>query len=123
MTRLQPVVLSSEPLALYLLKALRRPLQLARSLIIHPLRMFMHPQLILLALLPHPLPLHDILSEDLGYAFHVFECVRGVHGAGLELGVEGVAGEFAGGAEGGVVIYMVLMSDWCNLEGEGSCAG
>ena len=88
----------SELRILDLLEALRSPPQLPRRLIVHPLRVLRKPQLILLVL-AHLLPLHQILPQNLRNALRVLDGLRGLRGAGLEAAVldEGLAGELQGG--------------------------
>lgn len=69
--------------------------------------MLMHAQLVPLALLSHPLPLHDVLAQDFGDALRVLERLRGFDGAGCQGlgGGEGGSGVGAGGEEGGLVVW------------------
>lgn len=101
--------LRSEHSILDLPKALRRPLQLARGVVIQPLRMLVDIELILP--LPSVSTLHHMLAQNLRHALCVLQrCCRGYRAAFCRgVAVEFGAGVGAGGVEGWCVICNELV--------------
>ena len=134
----------SERRTLHLLKCLRRPLQLARGIVVEFLRVLMDVQFIPVPpiagsvqpipnnkyansssspILPHILPLHHVLPQNLRHALRMLDGLGGLDAAGVETPVlaELGAGEDSGGCQGFGVACQNIQSSVRGAEGGWVC--